>query len=67
MRMAIRMSVLDAQGRHVASLKAEIEKCYARACARSTAEELAFQDQREVDIMLPPSFFWTTIAPHNPS
>lgn len=48
LRMASRLGVLNAQGRHLATLKAEIEKCYARACARSIVEETAFQDEREV-------------------
>jgi len=48
MRMSARMIILDAQGNFVKSLKTEIEKCYARACARTITDELKFQDERAV-------------------
>lgn len=56
MRMSARMIILDAQGNFVKSLKSEIEKCYARACARTIIDELKLQDERAVSanmILLP--------------
>ncbi len=50
MRMATRMNLLDAQGHFVKKIKAEIDKCYARATERTSVEELEWQLVREKEL-----------------